>query len=186
MSLLIDREELITKFLMGDLPEEDRSEVEIGLLADQDFFNEILLVEGQLADSLFWGTLPEHQQRRLSGVPELRHQVGLIKLLTERSKEKSDNGSDESWEESLAEAEQNRQLLYSFIASDWDGLRTLMALHKLPQRIIQLQDQLNTDEYETSKILERLTRTGAIQEVDSIFSPTDLGKKCLRALESLS
>jgi hypothetical protein len=186
MSLVVKREELITKFLLGDLPEEERTEVEIGLLADRDFFNDVLLIEGQLADSLLLGTLPEHQQRRLSSVPELRNQVGLTKLLKELSREQSDDSGDETWEKTLAEVEQNRQLLYSLIASDWHGLRTLMLLQALPQGIDQLQEELNIGEEQISELLDRLTRTGAIQEVAGIFSPTELGKKCLRTLESLT
>jgi hypothetical protein len=54
----LDNEELLKRFLLGDLPESERAEIEDRFLANDDFFQELLSGEDDLIDAYVRGELP--------------------------------------------------------------------------------------------------------------------------------
>lgn len=57
-------DDLVTRFLLGELSEEERAEVEARFLADNDFFEEVLSAEDALLDQYLLGQLTGEQRER--------------------------------------------------------------------------------------------------------------------------
>jgi hypothetical protein len=55
--------ELMTRFLLGQLSEEERREVEERFLADDEYFAQLLMVEDSLAEDYVFGRLKEEDQK---------------------------------------------------------------------------------------------------------------------------
>src|ERR1041385_4773908 len=55
--------ELMTRFLLGQLSEEERREVEERFLADDEYFAQLLVIEDSLADDYVFGRLNEEDQK---------------------------------------------------------------------------------------------------------------------------
>ena len=64
MKEISDGEELLTRFLLGELAERERAEVEDRLLADEDFYERMLAAERDLTDAYVRGTLPAPESAR--------------------------------------------------------------------------------------------------------------------------
>jgi winged helix-turn-helix protein len=189
MELAIEREEIIKKYLLGDLPEQARTEVEIGILKERDYFHELLLVEGELTDDLVVGALTDHEQHRVSqyvlAVPELRQRLSLIRLIALISKSEAEDAPDNRWEETLREAQKNRELILSLMDSDWSGLQLLMLLESMPQSKTELSAKLNVDETVITATLSNLMQSGAIEENESLFLCTERGAESLQKVQAL-
>jgi hypothetical protein len=57
-------DDLITRFLLGEVSEEERTQVEKRFLADNDFFEEVLSAEAALLDQYLLGQLSEERRER--------------------------------------------------------------------------------------------------------------------------
>lgn len=57
-------DDLLTRFLLGELSEEERAEVEARFLADNEFFEEVLSAEDALLDQYLLGQLTDEQRER--------------------------------------------------------------------------------------------------------------------------
>ena len=80
-----NRKDLATRFLLGELSEEERREVEERFLSDKEFFEEILASEDALLDDYLSGTLSEEDQFRAKALfessNEQRQRVEVTKQL---------------------------------------------------------------------------------------------------------
>lgn len=80
-----NRNDLATRFLLGELTEEERREVEERFLGDNEFFEEILASEDVLLDEYLSGTLNEEDQLRAKALfessPEQRQYVENTKQI---------------------------------------------------------------------------------------------------------
>lgn len=191
MEHVVEREELIRKYIIGDLAEEERTRVEIGVLTDRDYFNELLLVEDELTDDLVIGALSDYEKGRISeyvyAVPELRQKLSLRKLIAQYiSKCGRGDSTDMSWEESLREADRNRDLIDTLVNPDWMGLRVLALLSSLPQGKSELASRLNVGDVTITPILARLIQSGLVEQHSGFLSCTELGTESLRKIEALS
>src|ERR1700755_1490119 len=70
------RRDSIRQYLMGELSEEGREQVERRLLSEDDYFEELLIAEEELADDFVGERLDDAESakfsRRFLSVPELR------------------------------------------------------------------------------------------------------------------
>jgi predicted transcriptional regulator len=191
MEHAVEREQLIRNYVLGYLAEEERTRVEIGVLTDRDYYNELLLVEDELTDDLIIGGLSDYEKERISesicAVPELRQKLGLKKLIAQYiTKGRTENSTCMSWEETLHEAARNRNLIDSLINPDWMGVQVLATLRSVPQGNSELASKLNVDDVRISPILARLMQSGVIEQRRDLFSCTELGDEILRKFEALS
>lgn len=76
---------------MGELPEEVQEQVEKRLLSEDDYFEELLIAEEELADDFVGERLDDAERtkfsRRFLSVPELRQEVRFAKALRRRAAE---------------------------------------------------------------------------------------------------
>ena len=64
MKDISDREDLLTRFLLGETTEHERAEVEDRLLSDEEFYERLLAAEGELVDAYVRGELPAGERAR--------------------------------------------------------------------------------------------------------------------------
>jgi hypothetical protein len=85
MSQQIENEAYIRRYLLGDLSDEERQEVEKRLLSDEDFYQQVLLAEDELAYDFVCDELTETEKARFRQhalpVPERRQDVKFARAL---------------------------------------------------------------------------------------------------------
>jgi len=85
MRIDADRDTLIRGYLLGDLPEEDMERVETQLLTDDDFFQQIELIEDELVDAYLGQELSAPDVERFENTflraPERRHKLRFARAL---------------------------------------------------------------------------------------------------------
>ena len=77
-------EELIIRYLLGELSPEERAQIQERFFTDDEFFKQMLAVENELIDSYARGELPKDERERcerLLGSPIWRQRVGFAKAL---------------------------------------------------------------------------------------------------------
>lgn len=91
MSLENGQINLIRRYLLEDLSEEERQQIEQLLMSKDDFYQELLYAEDNLIDDYIFGRLPEEDQpkfkKRFLKVPELRQSVSLATALRKHALE---------------------------------------------------------------------------------------------------
>lgn len=189
MEQLVEREESIRKYLLGELAEEEQTEVQILLLTDEEYFNELLLVEGELTDEFVFGTLSDHEQERIRdhflSVPMRQDELRFTKALERYVSESEAMGSPGiTWENTLAEAQENRYLLSSLVDDDWMGLRLLALLRPSQYDKSELIEKLNVHDSVITGVLIRLLECGVIEERDGLFFATNSGLEALFKIEN--
>jgi anti-sigma factor RsiW len=94
MNDLDEKPKLLKSYLLGELNEQQREEVEERLVMDEDFFKESLLVEDDLIDDYAQGELSADERKKFEATILLtargRQQVELIRTLRKYAAEKSD------------------------------------------------------------------------------------------------
>jgi hypothetical protein len=191
MEQVVEREGLIKKYLLGELAEEEQTKVEIRLLTDQRYFNELLLVEDEITDDFLFGTLSDHEQERTKNyflaIPERRQKLKLVKALEQYAAESAvEDTVDTINEDTLSEAQKNRVLLGALINGDWMGLQTMALLRLSSQKKAELVSAINTDDATITPILISLIHSGVIKEHEGLFCCTKLGASILRKIEEAS
>lgn len=87
MEQQVEVDHVIRRYLLGDLPEEAQIEVEERLLADPEYFSELLIAENDLTDDYVQGSLSDFDKERaaryLLAVPEGRQKLSFAKALNE-------------------------------------------------------------------------------------------------------
>ncbi|HEV7905822.1 MAG TPA: hypothetical protein VGO96_18425 [Pyrinomonadaceae bacterium] len=85
MSSQIESNELIKRYLLGELSEQEREQVEQRLMSEDDLYQQLLLAEDDLIDDYISGALSERDRAKFGGrflhVPELRQDVQSVKAL---------------------------------------------------------------------------------------------------------
>jgi hypothetical protein len=80
-----ERRDSIRQYLMGDLSEQEREQVERRLISQDDYFEELLIAEEELADDFVSGHLPEPDSAKFRqhflSVPELQQEVMFANAL---------------------------------------------------------------------------------------------------------
>lgn len=81
-----DDEGLMTRYLLGELPEVDKAQVEERFLRDYEYFERLRAVEEELNDGYAQGELSEREreqfEQRLSASPEWRERVEFARALS--------------------------------------------------------------------------------------------------------
>lgn len=188
MQQLVEREELIKRYLLGGLAGGELDEVEDRLMTDEEYFNELQLVEGELADDLVFGNLSEDEEAKARNLflvsPELRQNLKYAEVLWQFVAETGDeSGVNTEWESALAEAQENRYLLATLTNGDWAGLRLLATAKSSPRRKPDLAAGTVLDEDALTTVLVRLIECGVIEEQDGVFFCTGLGAEVLEKME---
>ncbi|OLE54259.1 MAG: hypothetical protein AUG51_09135 [Acidobacteria bacterium 13_1_20CM_3_53_8] len=191
MEQVLEREELIKKYLLGELAGDEQAEVEIRVLTDQGYFNELLLVEDEITDDFVSGTLSGHEQERTRdyflAVPERRQKLKFIKALEQYASESdAEDTADTVNDDILSEAQRNRVLLESLINGDWMGMHLIALLRLSSQKKADLAVAIRTDDATITPILNRLILSGVIEEYEGLFACTELGARILRKIEEAS
>ncbi|MCI0490315.1 MAG: hypothetical protein L0229_27295, partial [Blastocatellia bacterium] len=191
MEQVIDREESIKKYILGELTEDEQAEVEIRLLTEEGYLDELLLVEDELTDDLVFGVLSEYEQesirRYFSNIPKQQEKVRLTRALERYISEHATvDASAITWESALAEAQENRYLLESLVAEDWRGLHLLALLRSSPQDKIELSRRLQITSAAIISALVRLIECGVVEEWGEKFFCTRLGMETLVKMEKVS
>lgn len=79
MSEEIENKNLIRRYLLGELSEQEREQVEQRLLSDDDFYQQLLIAEDEVVDEFVSDALTESERAKFSQrflqVPELRQDV---------------------------------------------------------------------------------------------------------------
>ncbi|MDQ3805846.1 MAG: hypothetical protein M3416_18700, partial [Acidobacteriota bacterium] len=65
MDQILEREEVVKKYLLGELGETEQEEVELRLLTGRKYLDELLLVEEELTDDFVFGVLPQHERQKV-------------------------------------------------------------------------------------------------------------------------
>jgi hypothetical protein len=85
MSRQIEDESYIRRYLLGELSEEEREQIERRLLADEDYYQQVLIAEDELIYDFVCDELPEQEKttfrRHILPVPERREDVKFAGLL---------------------------------------------------------------------------------------------------------
>lgn len=93
----------IRRYLMGDLSEQEQEQVEKQLISQDDYFEELLIAEEELADDYVGGHLPAAEsakfRRRFLSVPELRQEVAFANALRLHAAEYARHAAHRSREE---------------------------------------------------------------------------------------
>ena len=80
-----ERHDSIRQYLIGDLSEQEQEQIEKRLISQDDYFEELLIAEEELADDFVGGRLPEAEREKFSrhflSVPELKQEVMFAKAL---------------------------------------------------------------------------------------------------------
>ena len=91
MSLQSENSDSIRRYLLGDLPEQEREQVEQRLMSDDDLYEQLLVAEDELIDEYVSSELPEQERAKFSrhflSVPELRQDVKFASVLRKRALE---------------------------------------------------------------------------------------------------
>lgn len=78
----------IRRYLLGDLTSEERQQIEVRLLTDDEFHERVGIIEDELIDEYLYGELPDNERQRfdvmLRSVPELYWKLQLAKDLRTR------------------------------------------------------------------------------------------------------
>jgi hypothetical protein len=191
MEQISEREESIKKYLLGELADNEQTEVELQLLTDEEFFNELLLVEDEMTDDFVFGALTDHEEKNFikhfSSIPKQQEKVIFTKALDRYISEYVTLDTSEIvWEETLAEAQENRYLLESLIDNEWLGLRLLALLRTMPQDKITLSENLQLNSKVFVPTVIRLIECGAIEERGDKFFCTKLGIETLTKIEEVA
>jgi hypothetical protein len=64
----VEDERLIIKYLLGELPDEEQEQVEDRYASDDDFFEELLIIESELIDKYLQGELSDRERERFETV----------------------------------------------------------------------------------------------------------------------
>lgn len=186
MEQLVEREELIKRYLLGSLGEEEQAEVEDRLMTDEEYFNELPLVEGELADDFVFGNLSAEEEAKARDLfrvaPEWRQNLKYAEALGQFVAGAGACASAE-WEGALAEAQENRYLLATLTDDDWAGLRLLAMAKSSPRRQPDLAAGTVLDEDALTTLLVRLIECGVIEEQDGLFFCMGLGAEVLEKME---
>jgi len=185
MSLVAEREAVIRQFLLGELADDRRTEVELSLLTDDEYFDEVILVEGDLIDELAFGGLSDEEKEKLHShflAPvERQEQLYIAKAIDQYV---SERGVDRDWEEQVSEAGTLRRRISSLITNDWLGLKVAALLRAAPQTYSELCLQLSLDDVTINTSLEELKQVQLIQETDGLLCCSSDGLKVLADLEA--
>lgn len=186
MEQVAEREELIKRYLLGSLGEAEQATVEERLMVDEEYFNELPLVEGELADDFVFGNLSEAEEAKARNlflaVPEWRLNLKYAEVL-EQFAARLGAGADATWESALAEAEENRYLLATLMDGDWAGLRLLATARSSPRRKPDLCAGTALDGDALTTVLVRLIECGVLEEQDGVFFCTGPGAEVLQKVE---
>lgn len=91
MSLQSGNIDSIRRFLLGDLSEQEREQVEQRLMSDDDLYQQLLVAEDELIDEYVSDELPEQERAKFSrhfmSVPELRQDVKFAAALRKHALE---------------------------------------------------------------------------------------------------
>jgi len=182
MEYVVEREEAIKRYVLGQLSENERYDIELRVLTDSDYFNELLLVEDELTDDLISGALSNHDQERVKrlflSIPERRNKVGLTNAIAQYLS----NSEERRWEETLREACKNRGLLDSLIQEDWMGLHILALLRSSSQRPSDLASKVKANKSTVSVVLNKLIESGLVEQKE-LLTCTERGTETLEKIE---
>lgn len=91
MSLQSGNSDSIRRYLLGDLSEQEREQVELRLMSDDDLYEQLLVAEDELIDEYVSDELPVQERTRFSShflsVPELRQDVRFAAILRKHALE---------------------------------------------------------------------------------------------------
>ncbi|HEY6189266.1 MAG TPA: hypothetical protein VIW80_16555 [Pyrinomonadaceae bacterium] len=89
MSVQGENDDLIRRYLLGELSEDEREQFERRLMSEDDLYQQLLINEDDLIDEYVYSTLPEHDRvkfsRQFLQVPELRQDIRFAVALRNRA-----------------------------------------------------------------------------------------------------
>lgn len=184
MEQIAEREALVRSYLLGELPEQVQEVVEVRLLNDPDYLDEVILVEDELAEDFVFGKLPDHQAEqvwhRFIDVPERRNKLKAVKAIEQYvSRVFSDYADHDEWDSALKEAEARRQRLSCLIANDWNGLKILVQIRSQAGG----HPKLGSFEFSFEGALKELTDAGLVDRHNGNFTCTKFGIEILEQIE---
>jgi anti-sigma factor RsiW len=99
MSLQGENDDLIRRYLLGELSEDEREQFERRLMSEDDLYQQLLINEDELIDEYVSGTLPEHDRAKFSRqflqVPELRQDIRFAVALRNRAQKAAPQTTEE-------------------------------------------------------------------------------------------
>jgi hypothetical protein len=189
MEQIVESHELVKRFLLGQLAEEEHAMVEERIFTDQESFRELLVVETELIDDFVFGTPSDDEQERMEKHffvdPERVENLKITKAI-ERYVSKTSHSPDLEWEDTLREAEKNRRLLGLLMSEDWAGLRLLALLEASSRSLEELAAAVNKSSYEVTSVLSQLVESGLADGFGDRFSCTGWGVESLQRIERAS
>ena len=187
------QEHLIRDYLLGQLPEIDQDLVQERLIADPEFFETSLIIEGELFDDYVSGTLSENERTKIEdgflANPEQYQRVQFFKMLG-RIVLHNDLGETEkqrsNQERLLSEAHKNRRLAFSLFSNEWLGFQILGRLQELSSAVPDLlAEEFGFRNDLVLETLHLLFQSGLIEQDSERVRCSRLGKEMIDKLEGL-
>jgi hypothetical protein len=187
----VEKKLLLKKYLLGELDNEQQMELEMRLLTDAEYFDELLLVEDELTDDFVFGVLPDDENERIQNhflaVPERREKLKITRTIEQYFSESATGGptADTKWEDRLSEAQAVRQRFGALISNNWMGLHLLSLLQHSPLLKSELSSKLNATNSVVTTSVNQLISSGLIEEIEGLLFCTTLGTESLQNFENI-
>lgn len=194
MSRNLSEEQLIRSFFLGDLPESEEDLIQERAFTDPNFYEALLMVEGELVDGYALGLFSAKEREKLERGflmnPHQYQKVRIVRTLSAvdlDSLEKPLARARGVWERPLKEAHTNRELILSLTADDWLGARLLLLLKSNPlATTAYIFSHLEGDQAKSEEVLSRLIECGLIERLEERYSCSWFGSEMLEKIEKLS
>ena len=201
MSQTLPNEQLIRGYFLGDLPEYAKDSVEVRLFEDPDFFETLLVIEGELLDEYGLGLLPEWErvklERGMLSSPQQYEQIKFARVLKQYVSDKSSildpipqglkTSESDYWEQLLSEAQCNRNVILSLMSNDWLGLQVLARLEAIsPATRTDLAAGLELLDTDLTATIDKLFQCGLVDKYQGKFSCSLLGADSLENIRKIT
>jgi anti-sigma-K factor RskA len=191
---LVIEDELVDDYALGLLPARERRKLERRFLITPQQYRRVKLARnlGQYLSSVRLGTKTDSRAIASGRAKPTGSLFGSVfsRLVTrKRSKtgRKSVAKQQADWESHLADAQANRNLVFSLIADDWMGLQLLTQLRAAsPATHAHLIHVMGSGDADLTATLARLIQCGLVYEHRGEFSCSKLGVEMLQKLEEIS
>jgi hypothetical protein len=185
------KKEFLKKYLLGELEKEQQLEIEMRILTDAEYFEELLLIENELTDDFIFGVLSPDEEERVRkhflAVPERREKLRITETIEQYLSESATAHAtpDSIWEDNLREAHALRQRFGALISNNWMGLHLLCLLQHSPLLKSELTSKLNATNSVVATSVNQLARCGLIEEIEGLLFCTTLGTESLQSFENI-
>lgn len=195
MSRSMSEEQLIRSYFLGDLPESEEDRIQERAFTDPEFYETLLMIEGELVDGYALDLISEQERAKLErGFLVSPHQYQKVRVVRTLKQYVSNTkpsatriAKADAWGRPLKEAHANRELILSLTEDGWLGARMLALLKSNPLATTSyLYSNLEDDRTKLDLILARLVECGLVEQLDGRYSCSWFGSEMLEKIKTIS